>query len=58
MGQLVVIPEVVASNTNNMNNTSPVVYGIAHTPQKETVKQISMSLAQVFNMYLHEGIVL
>ena len=39
-----------------MNNTSPGVYGIAHKTQKETVKQISMSQAQVFNMFLQEGI--
>ena len=41
-GELVVTPEVIASNINNVKNTSPGVYGIAHKTQKETVKQISM----------------
>ena len=36
LGQLVVTPDVVVSNTNSMNNMSPV-YGIAHKTQKETV---------------------
>ena len=35
--QLVVTPEVVVSNINSMNNTSPGVYGIAHKTQKETL---------------------
>ena len=37
LGQLVVTPDVVVSNTNSMSNMSPGVYGIAHTTQKETV---------------------
>ena len=42
--QLVVTPEVIASNINNVKNTSPGVYGIAHKTQKETVKQICTSV--------------
>ena len=56
--QLVVTPEVVASKINNMrDNKSPGVDGIAPTILKETVEQISMPLAHVFNMSLQEGIV-
>ena len=58
LGQLVVTQEVVASKINNMkDNKSPGVDGIAPKILKETVEQISMPLAQVFNMSLQEGIV-
>ena len=58
MGQLVITPEVVASKINNMKeNKSPGVDGISPKILKETVEQISMPLAHVFNMSLQEGIV-
>ncbi len=58
LGQLVVTPEVVATKLNNMKeNNSPGVDGISPTILKETVEQISMPLAHVFNMSLQEGIV-
>ena len=56
--QLVVNPEVVASNINNMkDNKSPGVDGIAPKILKEPGEQISMQLAHVFNMTMQEGIV-
>ena len=58
LGQLVVIPEVVASKINNMKeNKSPGVDGISPKILKETVEQIITPLAHVFNMSLLEGIV-
>ena len=58
MGQLVVTPEEVANKTNNMiEKKSPGVDGIAPKILKETVEQICMPLAHVFNLSLHEGIV-
>ena len=58
LGQLVVTPEVVATNINNMKeNKSPGVDGISLKILKETVEQISTPLAHVFNMSLQEGIV-
>ena len=58
LGQLVVSTEVVASKINNMKeNKSPGVDGISPKILKETVEQISTSLAHVFNMSLQEGIV-
>ena len=58
LGQLVVTPEVVASKINNMKeNKSPEIDGISPKILKETVEQISTSLAHVFNMSLQEGIV-
>ena len=58
LGQLVVTPEVVASKVNNMKeNKSQGVDGISPKILKETVEQISTSLAHVFNMSLQEGIV-
>ena len=58
MGQLVVTPEVVASQINNTKeNKSPGVDGISPKILKETVEQISTPLAHVFNMSLQEGIV-
>ena len=56
--QLVVTPEVVASKISNMkDNKSPGVDGRAPKILKETVEQISMPLAHVFNTSLQEGIV-
>ena len=50
LGQL-----VVASKINNLKDSkSPGVDGIAPKILKETVEQISMSLAHVFNMSLQE----
>ena len=58
MGQLVVTPEVVANKINNMKkNKSPGVDGMSPKILKETVEQISMPLAHVFNMSLQEGII-
>ena len=58
LGQLVVTPEVVANEINNMKeNKSPGVDGIAAKILKETVEQICTPLAHVFNMSLQEGIV-
>ena len=58
MGQLVVTPEVVASQIYNMKeNKSPGVDGISPKILKETLEQISTPLAHVFNKSLHEGIV-
>ena len=58
LGQLVVTPEVVASNINNMKeNKSPGVDGISPKILKEIVEQISTPLAHLFNMSLQEGIV-
>ena len=58
LGQLVVTPEVVASEINNMNeNKSPGVDGISPKILKETVEQTSTPLAHVFTMTLQEGIV-
>ena len=59
LGQLAVTPEVVASKINNIMKVSksPGVDGISPKILKETVEQISMPLAHVFNMSLQEGIV-
>ena len=55
LGQLVVTPEVVDSKINNLkDNKSP---GVDGKILKETVEQISMPLAHVFNMSLQDGIV-
>ena len=54
--QLVVTLEAVASKINNMkDNKSPGVDGIARKIVKETVEQISMPLAHVFDMSVQEG---
>ena len=51
LGQLVVTPEVVASQINNMKeNKSPGVDGLSPRILKETVEQISTPLAHVFNI--------
>ena len=53
LGQLVVTPEVVATTINNMKeNKSSGVDGISPNILEETVEQISMPLADVFNMSL------
>ena len=58
LGQLVLTPEVVANQINNMKeNKSPGVDGIAPKILKETVEQICAPLAHVFNISLQEGIV-
>ena len=58
LGQLVVTPEVVASKINNKKeNKSPRVDGISPKILKETVEQISTSLAHVNNMPLQEEII-
>ena len=58
LGQLVVTPEVVVSQINNMKEIkSPGVDGVSSKILKETVEQISTPLAHVFNMSLQEGIV-
>ena len=64
VGQLVVTPEVVAKQINNMKeNKSPGVDlqffldGIAPKILKETVEQMCTPLAHVFNMYPQERIV-
>ena len=56
LGQLVVTPEVVANQINNMKeNKPPGVDGIAPKILKETVEQMCAPLAHVFNMSLQEG---
>ncbi len=56
LGQLVVNPEVVAININNIKeNKSPGVDVISPKILKETIEQISTPLAHVFNMSLQEG---
>ena len=58
LGQLVVTPEIVANKIKNMKeNKSPGVDGIAPKIQTETLEQMCMPLAHVFNMSLQEGIV-
>ena len=59
MGQLIATSEVVATKIKNMKeNKSPGVDGISPKILKETVEQMCTPLAHVFNMSLHEGIVL
>ena len=58
MGQLIITLEGVASKISHMKeNMSPGVDGIPPTILKETVGQISMPFAHVFNMSLQEGYV-
>ncbi len=55
LGQLVVTPEVVAININNIKeNKSPGVDVISPKILKETIEQISTPLVHVFNMSLQE----
>ena len=53
--QLIVTPEMVAKKMKD--NKSPGVDGIPPKLLMETVEQISISLARVFNLSLKEGVV-
>ena len=54
--QLIVTPEIVASQINNMKeNNSPGVEGFHKKIMKETNEHISIPFAHVFNMSLQEG---
>ena len=58
LGPLVVTPELVAKKIKAMkDNKSPGVDGIPPKLIMETVEQISISLAIVFNLSLKEGVV-
>ena len=58
LGQLIVTPEIVAKKIKAMkDNKSPGVDGIPPKLLMETVEQISISLARVFNLSLKEGVV-
>ena len=58
LGPLVVTPEMVAKKIKAMkNNNSPGVDGIHPKLLMETVEQISIPLARVFNLSLKEGVV-
>ena len=58
LGPLVVTPEMVAKKIKAMkDNKSPGVDGIPPKLLKETVEQISIPLARVFNLSLKEGVV-
>ena len=58
LGQLVVTPELVAKKIKAMkDNKSPGVDGIPPKLLMETVDQISIPLARVFNLSLKEGVV-
>ena len=58
LGQLIVTPEMVAKKIKTMNdNKSPGVDGIPPKLLMETVQQISIPLARVFNLSLKEGVV-
>ena len=51
LGQLIVNPEMVAKKVKAMkDNKSPGVVGIPPKPLMETVEQISIPLARVFNL--------
>ena len=57
LGQLVVTPEMVAKKIKAMkDNTSPGVDGIPPRLMMETVEQINITLARVFNLSLKEGV--
>ena len=58
-GQLIVTQEMVAKKIKAMkdNNKSPGVDGIPQKLLKETVEQISIPLARVFNLSLIKGAV-
>ena len=54
--QLIVTPEMVAKKIKAMkDNKSPGVDGIPQKLLIETVEQISISLARIFNLSLKEG---
>ena len=58
LGMLVVTPEMVANKIKAMkDNKSPGVDGIPPKLLLETVEQISIPLAKVFNLSLNEGVV-
>ena len=58
LGQLIVIPEMVAKKIKAMkDNKSPAVDGIRPKLLMETVEQINIPLARVFNLSLKEGVV-
>ena len=58
LGQLIVTPETVANKIKTMkDNHSPGVDGIPPKLLMETVEQISIPLARVFNLSLKEGVV-
>ena len=58
LGQLIVTPEMVAKKIKTMkDNKSPRMDGILPKPLIETVEQISIPLARVFNLSLKEGVV-
>ena len=58
LGLLVVTPELVAKKIKSMkDNKSPGVDGIPPKLLMETVEQISIPLARVFNLSLKEGVV-
>ena len=58
LGQLIVTPEVVAKKIKVMkDNKSPGVDGIPPKLLMETVEQISIPFARVFNLSLKEGVV-
>ena len=57
-GQLIVTPEMVAKKIKAMkDNKSPGVDGIPPKLLMETVEQIRIPLARVFNLSLKEGVV-
>ena len=58
LGPLIITPEMVAKKIKAMKDTkSPGVDGIPPELLMETVEQISISLARVFNLSLKEGVV-
>ena len=58
LGPLLVTPEMVAKKIKAMkDNKSPGVDGIRPKLLMETVEQISIPLARVFNLSLKEGVV-
>ena len=58
LGPLVVTPELVAKKIKAMkNNKSPGADGIPPKLLMETVEQISIPLARIFNLSLKEGVV-
>ena len=57
LGQLTVTPEMVGKKTKALkDDKSPGVGGISPKLLKETVEQVSISLAKVFNLSL-KGVV-
>ena len=58
LGQLIIIPEMVAKKIKEMKDTkSPGVDGIPPKLLMETVEQISIPHARVFNLSLKDGVV-